>query len=283
MELDEILERKKMALANMIVESREALIAELGKGRARIVLPSNVEIAVAHLAHPMTEAIIKSLHLNRKAMLAGPTGAGKTTIIEHIAEGLGVGFHKYSCSRDSSVHDLLGYKQPASETYLNTTFLDCYENGGVFLVDEYDAMSGDMALFFNGVSDNSNSISVPHRDEKPVAEKHKDFYIIMCGNTWGNGSIEYSGRDFQDKALMDRFRMCRFFIGYNEALEKTFVDDYQRVLRIRKNLEVVGSYLSTRNIQDIGILLNNGVEMRDTLVRLTSDLSEGEAAQILNL
>ncbi len=61
---------------------------------------------------------------------------GKTTMIGHLAANLNLPFYKYSCSRDSSVHDLLGYKQPKSETYLNTVFLQCYENGGIFLVDE---------------------------------------------------------------------------------------------------------------------------------------------------
>ena len=57
-----------------------------------------------------------------------------------MASKLGLRFFKYSCSRDSSVHDLLGYKQPRSETYLTTTFLEAYEKGGVFLVDEYSSI-----------------------------------------------------------------------------------------------------------------------------------------------
>lgn len=65
---------------------------------------------------------------------------GKTYMGASIAQKLNLQFRKYSCSRDSSVHDLLGYKQPRSETYLSTTFLDTYENGGVFLVDEYSSL-----------------------------------------------------------------------------------------------------------------------------------------------
>lgn len=232
-------------------------------------------ITTAHTDHPKTEDVLHSLMHTRKALLVGPTGTGKTTMIEKIADQLKIGFHKYSCSRDSSVHDLLGYKQPRSEEYLETTFLKCYEEGGIFLVDEYDAMSGDMALFFNGVADNSKFISVPHRDTKPTAVKHKDFYLIMCGNTYGKGSVEYSGRDFQDLALLDRFRLCRHYIGYNVNLEKAFMGDkYAWAIKLRKALETHGSYLSTRSFQEINQLLKNDMTTKYVIEMLISDMEE---------
>ena len=55
---------------------------------------------------------------------------------EQFASKMNLPFYKYSASRDASVHDLIGYKQPRSEEYLQTAFLNAYENGGVFLVDK---------------------------------------------------------------------------------------------------------------------------------------------------
>lgn len=206
---------------------------------------------------------------------------GKTYMVGQVAERLKLPFYKYSCSRDSSVHDLLGYKQPKSEIYLETAFLNAYENGGVFLVDEYDAMSGDMALFFNGVADSSKFISIPHRDTKPQAIKHKDFYLVMCGNTWGKGSTDYSGRDFQDLALMDRFRFCRTHVGYHLELEKELMGPhYSYVQKLRKSLEDIGSYLSTRNIEDIANLINSGTSLESITNRVTHDLTEEEKKRI---
>lgn len=87
--------------------------------------------------------------------------------------------------------------------------------------------------------------------------------FLLCGNTQGKGSIDYSGRDFQDMALMDRFRFCRHFIGYNIALEKSFSGTSFVLLRnYEKNLEKVGSYLSTRNIEDIAKLMSTGITER---------------------
>jgi MoxR-like ATPase len=260
---------------------KERLVEEIQRGRTIIVLPNAQEVNVQHMDHPVTEGAIKSLQLQRKLMLVGPAGTGKTTMVEKIAKSLDIAFYKYSCSRDSSVHDLLGYKQPTSETYLETTFLNAYENGGIFLVDEYDAMSGDMALFFNGVADNSKFISIPHRDSKPQAVKHKDFYLVMCGNTWGKGSTDYSGRDFQDMALMDRFRFCRHHVGYHILLEKEFMKhNYESISRLRSALENVGSYLSTRNVEDISILIECDVPFTSILDMVLQDLAEDDKRRI---
>ncbi len=273
------------ALAREAVESlRDKMIVEIERGRVTIVLSPTREFNVQHMDHPEMANVVTSLHTQKKAMLVGPAGTGKTYMVADIAKRLNVKFYKYSCSRDSSVHDLLGYKQPSSETYLETTFLKAYENGGVFLVDEYDAMSGDMSLFFNGIADNSDFISIPHRDTKPTAKKHKDFHLVMCGNTWGKGSTDYSGRDFQDMALMDRFRFCRHHIGYHFELEKTFAEDmvsHKLIEDLRRGLERIGSYLSTRNVEDIFKLRRNGIPFSVILKAVFQDLTIEEAEAVL--
>ena len=270
-EMDEYLRDVRITFKNI----REELLMEVSRGHTTVVLPSEQRVSIRDTDHPKMVDVIKSLSLHKKTMLVGPAGTGKTYMVASIAERLNLPFYKYSCSRDSSVHDLLGYKQPTSEIYLETTFLNAYENGGIFLVDEYDAMSGDMALFFNGIADASKFISIPHRDVKPIAQKHKDFYLIMCGNTWGKGSVDYSGRDFQDMALMDRFRLCRHHIGYHFALEKQFMgNEYSFAEILRKSLESSGNYLSTRNIEDISVLLNSNVSKKEIIDTLGQDLDE---------
>lgn len=276
----ELMEKHLKGIKDTYKDIKSDLISEISRGRSTIIINTTQSIDIKHMDHPKMEDVISTLYLNHKVMLVGPAGTGKTYMVAEIADRMKLPFYKYSCSRDSSVHDLLGYKQPRSETYLETTFLNAYENGGIFLVDEYDAMSGDMSLFFNGIADNSKFISIPHRDVKPVAKKHKDFYLVMCGNTWGKGSIEFSGRDFQDQALMDRFRLCRHHIGYHEQLEKEWMgSDYNFATIFRKALEERGNYLSTRNIEDISLLLKSGKKKTHIVDMLLQDVdSESKKA-----
>jgi len=263
----------------VLVDTKEMLLEELRKGRTTINVNTGEaahSYSISTDDHYMMEEVFESLLLHKKVMLVGEAGAGKTYMITEMAKKMEIPFYKYSCSRDSSVHDLIGYKQPRSETYLMTTFLDAYENGGVFLCDEYDACPSDVALFFNGVADSSKSISIPHRDGNPIAYKHPQFYIVMCGNTWGKGSQDYNARDFQDMALLDRFRMCRHFIGYDAALEKSMIGEtmYPFATDLREILTKLGSYLSTRNVEDIAMLLNSGKNIDFVLKTMASDLEE---------
>lgn len=272
-------------LASILANTKELLLEELRKGRTIINVTdgaSTRQISVSTDDHYMMEEVLESILLHKKTMLAGEAGTGKTYMGASIAKKLDLPFYKYSCSRDSSVHDLMGYKQPRSETYLTTTFLKAYEEGGVFLVDEYDAMPGDVALFFNGVADSSSSITIPHRDTNPIAKKHKDFYLIMCGNTWGKGSQDYSGRDFQDKALLDRFRMCRHHIGYDAKLEKTMVGEilYPFVVELRAKMTELGSYLSTRNVEDIGNIIRSGKDLNYIMKTIAEDMEETDKHEI---
>lgn len=273
---EDSLSRYKQEAQKVLENIREDLIAEVERGRSIIHVNNLITINVQHQDHHQFEEIMKTLLQLRKVMLIGKAGTGKTYMAAQFAERLNLPFYKYSASRDSSVHDLLGYKQPRSEEYLETTFLRAYEFGGVFLVDEFDAMSSDMALFFNGVADNSPNISIPHRDTKPVAQKHPNFYLVFSGNTWGTGSLDYTGRDFQDLALLDRFRIARHDVGYHTQFEKTVTTSlsvhlYALITKLRGTLESVGSYLSTRNIEDLVIIMNSEATTTQTDLGVVSE------------
>ena len=120
-----------------ILESiREDLINVIEQGRTVININNLTSVSVSHQDHHQFEDIMKTLLQLKKVMMIGKAGTGKTYMAAQFAERLNLPFYKYSASRDSSVHDLLGYKQPRSEEYLETTFLRAYEYGGVFLVDK---------------------------------------------------------------------------------------------------------------------------------------------------
>lgn len=222
-------------------------------------------------AHKELPKLLHFLQLFKQAMIVGPTGSGKSTLAKEAAESLKLRYGSFSCNMEASKSELVGFAN--LNGYVTSQFLDFYENGGVFLIDEYDAMSPSIAVVLNAAFDRTGQISVPNRTENPIAKKHKDFYCILAGNTWGSGSVEYQGREMQDMAFLDRFKLCRIFIDYDENIEKSISGDhYPWFQKIRSFIEshVDSEKFSTRSIFDASTLLFNNFTKKDILNMISS-------------
>ena len=261
-------------LKSSFVADRDKIIASfLESKKTQIVLNQEV---IAELdgtsAHKELPILISFLSLFKQAMIVGPTGSGKSTLAKQAATALNLRYNSFSCNMEASKSELVGFAN--INGYVTSSFLDYYENGGVFLIDEYDAMSPSIAVVLNAAFDRTGQISVPNRMENPIAKKHKDFYCILAGNTWGSGSVEYQGREMQDMAFLDRFKMCRIFIGYDVNIESSIAgpEYFDWFMNIRKFYEsnVDGEQFSTRSIYDSSVLLYNNFTKKHILEMLSA-------------
>ena len=225
--------------------------------------------------HAELPKMVTYLQLFKQAMIVGPSGSGKSTMAKQASEVMGLRYGAFSCNLEASKSELVGFAN--IDGYVESSFLDFYENGGVFLVDEYDSMSPSIAVVLNAAFDRTGMIAVPNRRGKTTAKKHKDFYCILAGNTWGSGSVEYQGREMQDAAFLDRFKMCRIFIDYDEKLEKNIAGKhYSFFKKIRSYVKkkVDGENFSTRSMYDAALLLNNGFTHVDILTMMSEHWDE---------
>ena len=222
--------------------------------------------------HERTTEVLMYLQLFKQSMIVGPTGSGKSTLAGQVADIMELRYATFSCNEEASKTELIGFNDLAGYNY--PTFLDFYENGGVMLIDEYDAMSPGMAIVLNAAFDRSGMLSVPTRKGNTTAKKHDDFYCILAGNTWGNASMDYSGRDIQDTAFLDRFKMCRVHIGYDYELEKSLTDAawMDMMTAVRKQIQVMGmnEVISTRTVVDCYTLFHNGLNTYKIMKTLTA-------------
>ena len=220
--------------------------------------------------HEQLPKMVTFLQLFKQAMIVGPSGSGKSTMAKQAADVMGLRYGAFSCNLEASKSELVGFAN--IDGYVESSFLDFYENGGVFLVDEYDSMSPSIAVVLNAAFDRTGMIAVPNRKGNTTAKKHKDFYCILAGNTWGSGSVEYQGREMQDAAFLDRFKMCRIFIDYDPQLEKNIAGKYYKFFTKVRNYitkKVDGENLSTRSIYDATMLLQNGFKEKDILTMMS--------------
>jgi energy-coupling factor transporter ATP-binding protein EcfA2 len=257
---------------------REEIIESfLESKRTDIYLNSELKAVVTDpLAHKEMPRLLSYLQLFKQAMIVGPTGSGKSTLAKQAANALSLRYGSFSCNAEASKSELIGFQN--LNGYVTSQFLDFYENGGVFLIDEYDAMSPSIAVVLNAAFDRTGQISVANRQSNPIAKKHQDFYCILAGNTWGSGSVDYQGREMQDKAFLDRFKLCRIHIDYDETIEKSLGGDhYNWFMKIRNfmNEYVEGEKFSTRSIYDASMLMQNGFK-KDEIVEMISSHWEPE-------
>ena len=233
--------------------------------------------------HEQLPKMVTFLQLFKQAMIVGPSGSGKSTMAKQAAEVMGLRYGAFSCNLEASKSELVGFAN--IDGYVESSFLDFYENGGVFLVDEYDSMSPSIAVVLNAAFDRTGMIAVPNRKGKTIAKKHKDFYCILAGNTWGSGSVEYQGREMQDAAFLDRFKMCRIFIDYDEKLEKNIAGKHHSFFKKVRNYvtkKVDGENFSTRSMYDAAMLLNNGFTHQDILTMMSEHWDEALRKDLVN-
>ncbi|MBA3482388.1 MAG: AAA family ATPase, partial [Pirellulales bacterium] len=217
------------ALAQL--QSLAAEVAELRAATPRRVIVERQGVPAVEITgavHPAFEEVYELATARENVFLPGPAGCGKSHIAHQVADALGLRFGSISCSAGMSESQLLGRMVPQGKSgafeFLGTQFLDCYENGGVFLFDEIDAADSNVLLVVNSALANG-AMSVPSRPGKPVAKRHADFVCIAAANTYGRGADRiYCGRNPLDEATLDRFRLGTVDMGYDRALERQLWD-----------------------------------------------------------
>ena len=216
-------------------------------------------------------------------MLVGPAGTGKTTLASQVAKALKLPFAAISCSAGMSEAHLTG-RMLFDGRYVQSEFVDIYENGGVFLFDEIDAADPNTLLVINSALANGY-MNLVNRPKKPKAIRHKNTIIIVSGNTFGSGSNQYHGRNYLDAAFLDRFAVTKITIGYDEDLEYDLcseTEEQHSLLNIfhtfRKNVKKyeLNRVVSTRVIVEAARQLKAGMTQKEIVNRFVAGWTKDE-------
>jgi hypothetical protein len=153
--------------------------------------------------------------------LYGPAGMGKSYWAKDLARRRSVPFGTLPCQEGASIGWLLG--RVDLEGFKGTDLLDMWDrdgDGGVFLFDEADASDANMMLVLNGpLADDEGLLSNPISRTKMYRDPRKTV-LIFAGNTDGTGAdASYNARNPFDFSTLDRVRMGRVYVGYDEAVE----------------------------------------------------------------
>ena len=178
-----------------------------------VKLPSKDDVIKLGRQHYLFQDVLESVADNSYVLLKGNAGSGKTYGAVQIAKALDLDYRIFSFTNEISLGRCIGYMD-AMGKYVTTAIREMYENGGLLIMDEFDAMNPNVAVSLNNML-SGDEYTFP--DE--VVVKHEDFKVIACTNTFGNGADkDYSSRNKLDKATLDRFDE-KFNWGYDKDLE----------------------------------------------------------------
>lgn len=286
---DQILDVVHQSIEN---EETEELLVDVLKKKldAWGIVPNQTEIVIKQAdkqpknvgkQHKQFGEIFQCLKAGVNVALVGPAGSGKTTAVKECAKALELEFYSKSVSAQTGSHEFFGY-QDANGNYVRTIFRDAFENGGVFLLDEFDAGNPNVLAALNQATANGECAFADG-----MVTKHDDFIVVMAGNTFGHGAnSDYVGRNKIDAATLDRFVFIHF--GYDEDFEtqlSTNKDWAKKIQTLRKiaNDKKIKTIISPRATLNGEKLLQVGMSEKQVLqLTVFKGLHEDEVKMLKN-
>lgn len=209
---------------------REMVLDEVRKfppqtGKLDVTINKGVEKVRIEQSHAMLKEALRRIGAGfTSGMLVGPAGSGKTTLARQVAKALKRKFGFISLTGGTTEGALIG-RMSSLGKYIPSSFVERFEDGGVFLLDEVDAADANVLLVLNAALANG-MLAVPSRPEKPIARRHPDFILLCAANTWGTGADwQYVGRNQLDAAFLSRFAGFVLEVNYDEVLERSLVTE----------------------------------------------------------
>jgi len=196
------------------------------------VFIEDVEVEdVPFLKHKQFPFVLECLKLFKRVWLCGPSGTGKSHLIEDCARALGF-------STDNKNYEYLKGSAGVTESHMtgrmtfDGTFIDgsvsrAFRDGSFLCLDEFDGFDANAGLVFNSVLDNQGVLATPNDKENPFARKHDDFHVAVASNTWGDGNdFNFAGRGQLDLATLDRLQAVKVYVDYDKNIERALAGNY---------------------------------------------------------
>jgi nitric oxide reductase NorQ protein len=141
-------------------------------------------------------------------MLKGPTGCGKTRLVEHMAGTLGVALFTVSCHEDMTAGDLLGrYVLTGGNTeWVDGPLTRAAREGGICYLDEIVEARQDATVAVHSLTDHRREISIERRGGEIV--KAAPGFTLVCSYNPGYQSV------LKDLKMSTRQRMVAIELDY---------------------------------------------------------------------
>ena len=174
--------------------------------------------------------ILQAWELNEKVLCYGPTGAGKSSLIEQLCARTNRPFVRVNCTGDMDSSMIFGQltAKDGSTIWVDGAVTEAVRYGAVFAWDEWDVTPPEISMGLQWLLEDDGKLflkEMPGTTADKQITPHKDFRIVAIGNTQGQGDETgaHAGTNVQNSATLDRFGTAVFVDYLPPLVEETMI------------------------------------------------------------
>ena len=174
--------------------------------------------------------ILKAWELNEKVLCYGPTGAGKSSLIEQLCARTGRPFVRINCTGDMDSSMIFGQltAKDGSTIWVDGAVTEAVRYGAVFAWDEWDVTPPEISMGLQWLLEDEGKLflkEMPGSTKDKQIIPHEHFRLVAIGNTQGQGDDtgSHAGTNVQNTATLDRFGTAVYIDYLNPSIEEQMI------------------------------------------------------------
>ena len=164
------------------------------------------------LSTDLATSILMAWELNEKVLCYGPTGAGKSSLIEQLCALTHRPFIRVNCTGDMDSSMIFGQltAKDGSTHWVDGAVTEAVRYGAVFAWDEWDVTPPEISMGLQWLLEDNGKLflkDMPGASKDKMIIPHDNFKLVAIGNTQGQGDDTgaHAGTNVQNSATLDRF------------------------------------------------------------------------------
>jgi len=187
--------------------------------------PLTPPVNPAYLFPERFDEIIEDIAENRRIMLIGHTGSGKTSLIEQVAARAHYGVIRSNMNGQTTIGDFVGFwtVKGGETVWVDGVLPVAMRSGAWLIIDEIDFAEPAILAVLTAVLETSGQLMLKEKGNEIVAP-HPDFRLFATANAVGAMSQFrhlYQGSNLMNEAFLDRWRV--YLIDYLSPQEEAQV------------------------------------------------------------
>lgn len=179
----------------------------------------------AYFFPAFSDDVAQDIVENKKVMLVGHMGCGKTSLIEQLAANIGQPVIRVNMNGQTTISDFVGYNslQGKEMVWVDGALPLAMRMGYWIVIDEIDFAEASVLSVLNPVTEKDGKLFLKEKGHE-IITPHENFRIFSTANTVGVMETFrhlYQGANIMNKALLDRWRV--YHVDYLPALQEAKV------------------------------------------------------------